>query len=89
MNRDVAGYLAWLDAGNRSEHLDRVRAAVTVEPMTRREIAERADVSVSFAGKALSVLVILGEVDERGARGVRRGKFGPAKLYAARREVAA
>lgn len=84
MNRTVASYLAWLRAGNESEHFEAVRAAITDEPMTRREIAERADVSINFAATALSVLTVLGEVDERGARGVRLGKMEPAKLYARR-----
>lgn len=84
MNRTAENYLRWLQAGNESDHFDAVRAALPNEPQTRREIAERAGVSVNFTATALDVLIALGEAEQRGTRGGKRGKWEPAKLYARR-----
>jgi hypothetical protein len=80
MTRSAANYLAWVQAGNTSRHLDRVRVALDTTPRTRREIAERAGVSYNYASVALDVLVELGEAERRGVR--PHGRPHPAKLYA-------
>jgi predicted ArsR family transcriptional regulator len=82
MRRRVESYLHWLAAGNESPYLDAVRVALDERPSTRREIAERAGVSINYAALALDVLVELGEAEQRGTRGRARGRWQPAKLYA-------
>ena len=75
LNRTARNYLDWLDRGGRSDHLPRVLAALDHRPRTRREIADRAAVSIQYATVALAVLDRLGH-----ARPAGTGKHR-AKLY--------
>ena len=54
LNRTARNYLDWLDRGGRSDHLPRVLAALDDRPRSRREIADRAAVSVKYTDIAVA-----------------------------------